>query len=251
MACSVFSGRSSGRLFFGVRGTARTWRPGRAWRAWALAACVLCLAAQAQGATLHGNVVFVPDGDTLVLDNGDVVRIQGVDTPEMGRDGVPGQYYAREAREALAALALGQEVTVSSWGEAATDRYGRVLGSVVLPDGQDAATLLVAGGHAFCYPHDDQPESLTTPLLAAQRRAMTAGVGFWPSILALDGDGWVGNRSSRRFHAPASAQGQAVSASHRIIFSSLRDAFWAGFSPARSSTPWPAARRQSLAPPRE
>ncbi|MGE4298593.1 MAG: thermonuclease family protein [Desulfovibrionaceae bacterium] len=235
--------RSSGRLFFTVRRMARVGWAG------ALAACVLCLAVRGYAETLRGSVVFVPDGDTLVLDSGDVVRIQGVDTPEMGRDGAPDQYFAREAREELVALVLGQDVAVTTLGGAARDRYGRVLGSVALADGQDVATLLVQGGCAFCYPHDDQPASLTGPLLAAQRRAMEAGAGFWPRVLALDAGGgqWIGNRRSRRFHGPGSPQGRAVAAANRVVFSCLRAAFWEGFAPARTSTPWPAARRQGRA----
>lgn len=38
------------------------------------------------------------DGDTLVLDTGQRVRLAGVDTPEKGSKDTPPQYYAREAR---------------------------------------------------------------------------------------------------------------------------------------------------------
>ena len=37
------------------------------------------------------------DGDTLVLDTGQRVRLAGVDTPEKGSKDTPPQYYAREA----------------------------------------------------------------------------------------------------------------------------------------------------------
>ena len=56
----------------------------------------------------EGVVARCFDGDTLKLTDRRVVRLAGIDTPELGRDNRKPQFYAREARQELDALAKGQ-----------------------------------------------------------------------------------------------------------------------------------------------
>lgn len=65
-------------------------------------------------------VARIVDGDTLELGNGEMVRLVGIDTPEVGECG-----YDR-ASEALARMILGQAVTLEQSDED-RDRYGRLL----------------------------------------------------------------------------------------------------------------------------
>src|SRR4051812_5160908 len=65
-------------------------------------------------------VAQVRAGDAVVLGNGQVVRLAGIEAPK-GADP-----YAAEAREALATLVLGQEVQLM-YGGARQDAYGRTL----------------------------------------------------------------------------------------------------------------------------
>ena len=71
---------------------------------------------------------------------------------------------------------------------------------------------------------------------------MDQGRGFWPAILGSGPAkaGYAGTRSSKRFHVLSCPQGRKVKAGNQVRFSSLRDAFAAGYAPARECTPWPS-----------
>ena len=58
------------------------------------------------------------DGDTLVLDTGQRVRLAGVDTPEKGSKDTPPQYYAREAARFTCERTRKQRVKVIPLPEA-------------------------------------------------------------------------------------------------------------------------------------
>jgi endonuclease YncB( thermonuclease family) len=107
---------------------------------------VLCLLAAllvptgARGEAFTGLVVGISDGDTLrVVRDGHAVKVRlyGVDAPEKG------QAFGTAARQATAALAFQQTVTVEV---RATDRWGRLVGAVRLPDGRNLSHELVRAG---------------------------------------------------------------------------------------------------------
>lgn len=206
--------------------------------------CVLVLAGLAQGAWAEGWRVAVEkvlDGDTLVLAGGERLRLRGIDAPEASRKGQPGQYFAGESARILSAFVSGRDIVLDR-SELDTDRYGRLVGVARLTDGRQVNGLMIEAGAAFAYPHSsDRDKRLALVLLAAQREAMAQGRGFWPGLLAspMARAGFVGTKNSRRFHAMSCAQGRTISAANRVYFSSLRDAFEAGYAPARECTPWP------------
>ena len=91
---------------------------------------------------------FVYDGDTLRLQDGTNVRLIGINTPEMGRDGEPSEPLAEAGLTALEALAgpgtkLGLRV-----GQEQRDRYGRLLAHVFLGDGSNVQRALLETGLA-------------------------------------------------------------------------------------------------------
>ena len=69
-------------------------------------------------------------------------------------------------------LAFGKTVTVRPFGK---DRYGRVLGDVVLPDGRVLNEELVTAGMAWHYTRYSKDETLAR----LERRAREARVGVW------------------------------------------------------------------------
>ncbi len=206
---------------------------------------VLALALMAQVALAEMwrvGVEEVLDGDTLVLSGGERLRLRGIDAPEASRQDKSGQYYSGESRARLAALLSGQLLILDK-KELGTDRYGRLVGVARLADGRMVNLLMIEEGAAFVYPHpSDKDRELTQRLHAAQTEAMDRGAGFWPVLLRSPGAkaGYVGTKSTKRFHALSCAQGRKVGAANRVYFSSLREAFAAGYSPARECTPWPA-----------
>lgn len=205
--------------------------------------CVALLAAAlGPWAALAGGLAarFVADGDTLVLADGRTVRLAGIDSPELGQDGAPDQYFAARARARLEALTRGQALALEP-GPRGRDRFGRVLAVVRLDDGTSLNEAMVREGLAFVYTFADDPPGLTRALLAAQAEAMDAGRGFWPRVLALPEAGrpWVGNMRSMRAFPAGSPEASTVAAKNRVPLAGLEEAFRRGFSPARQVSPWP------------
>ena len=131
------------------------------------------------------SVAYVNDGDTVRLSSGDRVRLVGIDTPEIGRDGADDEPYAREAQQALRALLAESRnrvrVVDATEGE---DRYGRRLSYLYLPDGRSVQAQLLAQGMAmavFVAPNLE----LADCLMARERLAREADRGIW-SLLAYD-----------------------------------------------------------------
>ena len=184
-------------------------------------------------------VRWIPDGDTLMLASGTSFRVMGIDAPETSHDGKPVQYHAGRSRDLLRDMVGSGRVVVHRKG-AVRDRFGRTVARVLAADGRDLSLAMVEAGAAFCYPHSGR-SGADPKLLAAQKRAMRVGKGFWPRVLKASGSVryWVGNRGSARFHRPACRFGKKVSSRNRIRFDSLRAAFEAGYAPCRSCTPWP------------
>ena len=83
----------------------------------------------------------VTDGDTLVLGNGDSVRLVGVDAPENGECG------SERASRLLSRLTLGEQVTLTAPVDD-RDRYGRLLRYVDV-GGTDTANRMIGSGLAI------------------------------------------------------------------------------------------------------
>ena len=110
-----------------------------------LTTLLLLLRLCAPAAEFFALVARVHDGDTLTVIHQDQtlhVRLSGIDSPEMN------QPFGNDARSFTAELALGRTVTVI---EEKTDRYGRLIAWVVLPDGRNLNHEIVAAGFAWWY----------------------------------------------------------------------------------------------------
>ncbi len=88
----------------------------------------------------------VVDGDTLVLANGERIRLIGVDSPEKGEP------CFEEAGDFLAAAVSGRAVELFFDSER-WDKYGRTL-AYVFVDGNHANMFLVEQGFAVAFPFE-------------------------------------------------------------------------------------------------
>jgi endonuclease YncB( thermonuclease family) len=129
-----------------------------------------------------GLVTAVTDGDTVILDDGRVIRMIGTQAPKLPLDRPDFAPWplAPEAKAALEAIALNHEVRLGFGGET-VDRYGRVLAHVFVagPEGEIwAQQAMVAQGLARVYSFPDNRACLDL-LFAAEGRARLAGLGIW------------------------------------------------------------------------
>lgn len=124
----------------------------------------------------QAEVLRVIDGDTIevkLLANQAIWRVRyiGMDTPERG------DYFFAEATQANAQMVEGQTVLMVQ-DISQTDRYGRLLRYVYLPDGTFVNAELVRLGFAVIatYPPDVKYQAL---FLELQTSAREQGVGLW------------------------------------------------------------------------
>ena len=92
----------------------------------------------------------VVDGDTIVLNNGEIVRLIGVDTPEIKHPRKPVEYYGKEASAFTKRMLEGKEVRLEyDWQQ--RDKYGRLLAYVYLTDGTFLNAEIVKQGYGYAY----------------------------------------------------------------------------------------------------
>lgn len=85
------------------------------------------------GETLTARVRRVVDGDTLLMENGDRVRLLGVDTPETKKEGVPVQPFGPEASAYTTRMVEGKTVRLE-FDRERYDQFHRILAYVWVGD---------------------------------------------------------------------------------------------------------------------
>lgn len=140
---------------------------------------VVLVAAPLSGATVttsSGTVASVYDGDTLLLTNGQRIRMLQIDTPEFGS----GECYSRASRKALLKLTpIGSRVQLEKDSRLDNvDRYGRLL-RYVHRGSLNVNVVMVASGAAAPYFYGNDEGRYAARLMAEARRAKSAKRGLW------------------------------------------------------------------------
>ena len=179
-------------------------------------------------------VKAVLDGDTIILADNRRVRYLGIDTPELGHGGKPGQRYSRLARDVNASLVQNSKVSLTVGAEP-RDRYGRTLAYVTNQAGIVVNLELIRRGTAFFLADPSTERKLDRQMLKIQRQAMESGVGMWQDWQEppVPKGGYVGNRRSRRFHHPDCREARKIYPRNCQRLDSQWRAFFKGFAPAR------------------
>ena len=128
----------------------------------------------------EARVVEVIDAGTVLLDDGETVRLAGIEAPGLAHGGTasPDAQLATDARQALAALVQGRRVGLASGG-ARRDRYGRLRAHLVrADDGTWIQGALLAGGLARVHSLVDD-RAAVDEMLTIERRARERGLGLW------------------------------------------------------------------------
>jgi micrococcal nuclease len=118
------------------------------------------------------------------------------------------------------------------------DRYGRMVGEVILPDGRSLNREMVRQGCACWYsryaPHDDELARLEAEARAAHRGLRSQPGAVPPSewrkgTVVSPTLGVIGNRKSHVYHQPNCRGAGVMKAEKRITFASATDAEVAGY----------------------
>ncbi len=123
-------------------------------------------------------VIKVIDGDTIKLDNGEMVRYIGVNTPETVRSDYPIECFGREASKKNKELVLGREVTLKK-DISDRDKYGRLLRYVYVGD-VFINLKLVKDGYAYAVTISPNVK-YSNLFLDAQKNAKENNLGLWGS----------------------------------------------------------------------
>jgi len=120
-------------------------------------------------ASFAGKLVRVMDGDTVeVMHDGKAerIRLAGIDCPEKA------QPYGNEARRFTLETAANKIVTINV---ETTDRYGRTVGEIILPNGSSLNRELVKAGYAWWYKQYSSDKALG----AVEEEARNSKRGLW------------------------------------------------------------------------
>ena len=122
-------------------------------------------------------VRYVIDGDTLVLDSGETIRLAGINTPELGHGDQPDQPLAAEATTALRAL-VGEGTVVLEEATEREDRHGRTLAYLATIDGRSIQAQLLRAGLASAVAVSPNLRHLRY-YAEAESNALTQKRGIW------------------------------------------------------------------------
>jgi len=121
-------------------------------------------------------VVYVYDGDTVKLANGENIRYLGIDTPEMNYKNPPAEYFAEAAREFNRRLVDGKVVRLE-FDAQRKDKYDRTLAYVYV-DGLFVNKKIIEEGYAkvLVIPPN---EKYADEFIKLQRKARQERKGLW------------------------------------------------------------------------
>jgi endonuclease YncB( thermonuclease family) len=130
------------------------------------------------GQTATARVAAIPDGETLVLEDGRVLRLAGIDVPKrpLGQPQDAAGSIAEQAHMALAEIAIG--TTVSFLDRDLRDRHGRLPTAVFQADGRLLQGILISRGLARVRIAGEAPPCVTE-MLAGEAIARNGGLGLW------------------------------------------------------------------------
>jgi micrococcal nuclease len=179
-------------------------------------------------------VTKIIDGDTIQLENGEVVRYIGVDAPELRTKEGVSEFYAKEAARYNKKLVFLKKVRLE-YDVEKKDPNGRTLAYVFVKNIFVNAELIKLGyARAIIKPPNVRYKDL---FLSLQEKAMKEERGLWQEKKPDTESFYIGNKRTYVFHRPSCKYAEKISEKNRIIFRSRFDAIRIGYSPCRQCRP--------------
>jgi len=196
--------------------------------------------------------VRVIDGDTIVLDGNEIVRLIGVDTPETKDPRKPVQPFGQEAYEFTKALVEGKKVRLE-YDYPYLDKYNRILAYVYLEDGTfvNAQIILQGYGHAYT----EFPFKYMETFRNYERIARERHLGLWgqsetsaaqPNVQVVEKQTATSNENVTVYITRTGAKYHRAGCrylSRSMIPISLKDAVARGYTPCSVCNPPRLERR--------
>jgi len=186
------------------------------WRIWGLAVLLVACGRPSPFPDMqpgeYGRVVTVIDGDALVLDTGQSVRLVSIEAPALYPRGRAPDPYAAESARMLEDLVLGRRVQLFYPG-VTRDRYDRALAHVVTADGAgpivwlNAEMLRRGGAWVRLYP---DTAARAAELFSIERAAQEAGRGVWATSDYAISDAAEISEATRGFRIVRARLGEAL-----------------------------------------
>ena len=122
-------------------------------------------------------VEFVIDGDTVILENNERVRLIGIDAPETNHSNKKFQCHGKKSTNYLRKRIQGKKIRLK-YGPERLDKYGRTLAYIYF-NKTFINQELVATGNAVAYTRF--PFKYKKRFVELQRKAKTDKLGLWGS----------------------------------------------------------------------
>ena len=136
-----------------------------------------------EGKPAARQVARVVDGDTILLDPKEKVRLIGVETPETVHPKKGVECFGQDAKAFTRAAVEGKQVRLvlddANAARGHKDRYGRTLGYLYLQDGMMLNAELIRLGFAHAYTRF--PFRHLVEFRRLEQEARGRGVGLWSS----------------------------------------------------------------------
>jgi endonuclease YncB( thermonuclease family) len=179
-------------------------------------------------------VTKVIDGNTIMLENGDIVRYLGIDAPHLKKSEGGPQFYSREAAKFNKSLVLLKKVRLELDVDK-KDAQGRLLAYVYVKNVFVNGELVRLGyARAAVSPPNIRHRDL---LLRLQKEAKGRYAGLWQEGKHQTYPYYVGNKRSFIFHKPFCPLADRIPEKNRIIFRDRADPIRIGYVPCKQCKP--------------
>lgn len=182
----------------------------------------------------------VVDGDTIYLNNGEKIRLVGVNTPEHGVKG----YLA--SKRFVEKLCLNKEVGINIDDRKYRDKYGRTL-AVVIVDGKNLNEMLLKEHLAevmYIPPSEFSPYkwagttqvNYSTTYTTASSNLKTEQQEQ-KAVSTNSTGGYIGNLNSHKFHVVDCEGVRKMSEKNKVYYKTRQEAIDDGFVPCKMCNP--------------
>jgi len=160
-------------------------------------------------------VTQVIDGDTLVLNTTQHVRLSGINTPEKG------ECYYQEAKEALTNLTFHKNAYLEK-DITNKDKYGRLLRYVYV-DGIATNEFQIQEGYARVFDRYENDTKKYAYYKQLEAPAIEEGKGVWGCDDLTKDCLYVGSKNSKMYHDPSCKYAKKIKPENRICYHSEKE----------------------------